>query len=128
MPAIRVLAGLAMILFAVPVYAIGFMFVFGDRSNQPFAQDFAVHGMQGIYAPILLCGVHLLTSSHQRSRPFRIIMAALLALSVAFCLGGLLPWLLADPPHQQAGQIILSALISAGVFGWPIIAACFRGN
>ena len=128
MPAIKVLAGLAMILFAVPFYAIGVMFVFGDRSDPELFQAFAVYGMQGIYAPIFLCGLHLVASGPRRSLAFRVIMAALLALSLAFCVMGLLPLLLADPPQPEAGEIILSAGFSAALFGWPIIAACVRGR
>ncbi|TAG30811.1 MAG: hypothetical protein EAZ40_01110 [Rhodobacterales bacterium] len=128
MLAIRVLAGCAMILFAVPLYTFGFVFVFGDRSEPALSRAFAVYGMQGIYAPIFLCGLHLVASGPKRSLAFRVILVALLALSLAVCVIGLLPLLFADPPQPEAGQLILSASFSAALFGWPIIAACFRGR
>jgi hypothetical protein len=84
--------------------------------------------MQGIYAPVALCGLHLVASGPRRSLAFRGILAALLVLSLAFCVVGLLPLLFADPPRPEAGQIILSAGLSAALFGWPIIAAFLRGR
>ena len=122
MAALRVIAGLAMALFATAYGLIGMMFILGDMSLGDYRFAFGVFGMLGLCAPVVLCGIHLV--GFMRARPVwaHAVMVSALLLSLMGAIFAMLPYLLTTPPQPEADNVVYGALVMAGLFGWPIWA------
>lgn len=126
MPVIRVLAGVAMILFAGGYYLIGLLFILGDASLGPYGPAFGVSGMLGICAPVILCGLHLAVSGKARSLRSRAVLVGALVLALGGAILAMLPYALATPPHPEAGNVVFGAIVMTGLFGWPMLAGLMQ--
>ncbi len=126
MAAIRVLAGLAMTFFAAAYFLIGMLFIQGDASQGPYGPAFAVFGMLGICAPVILCGMHLVLFRRRRPLWAHGAMVAALALALVASILAMLPFALATPPNPEADNVVLGAVVMAALFGWPMVRGLVR--
>lgn len=126
MGGLRLLAGLALALFATGYYAIGMMFILGSPSEDGYGFAFGVFGMLGLCAPVLLLGLHIAFFSGAPSLRARAIMVAALVLCLLVALGAMLPHALGSAPNPEAGNVILGSALMSALFGWPMVRGLFQ--
>ncbi len=112
-----------MALFVVAYYAIGMVFILGEPSPSGYNWSFAVFGMFGICAPLILLGLHLAFFGPGRSIRARKLMVAALVCTQTVGLIGMAPWLFEDAARPTAANVIFSSLLSACLFGWPMVVS-----
>ncbi len=109
-----------MAVFAAAYYVIGAMFIIGD-APAGWGLAFGVFGMLGISAPVILCGLHLALFGGNRPVWAHGAMVGALVAALAASIVAMLPWLLASPPHPEAGNVVFGAIAMAALFGWPLV-------
>jgi hypothetical protein len=126
MGVLRVLAGLALALFAAAYYLIGMLFVMGSPGPSGYSLAFGVFGLGGICLPVVLCGLHLMLFGVDRPILARVVMVGALALSLLGAVFAMLPYILATPPHGDAVDMVLGAIVMSALFGWPMVRGLVR--
>jgi hypothetical protein len=122
MPLLRALIGLVMVAYSAIHYFFGMLFTAGSEEDGGVWFAFGVFGLLGIWAPIFLCGLHLILFHGQPGwLAVRVIMVGTLVATTVAAFVAMMPHAFTTPQHPVVWDTLSDVALITCLFGWPMV-------
>jgi hypothetical protein len=122
MPLLRALLGIVLVAYSAIHYLFGMLFSSGSEEDGGVWFAFGVFGLLGIWAPIFLCGLHLILFHGQPGwLAVRVIMVGTLVATTVAAFVAMMPHAFATPQHPVVWDTLSDVALITCLFGWPMV-------